>query len=83
MRSTMTLVTILVLTLGLTLASQGPITSNPIPAPVAKRGLAVQIKDLVRLPAASRAGIASLGVTLRFADPAAFARLVETGLARC
>ena len=26
------------------------ITSNPIPAPVEKRGLAVEIKDLVRLP---------------------------------
>src|SRR3954468_22758298 len=26
------------------------ITSNPIPAPIAKRGLAVEIKDLVRLP---------------------------------
>jgi len=28
----------------------GQITSNPIPAPIAKRGLAVEIKDLVRLP---------------------------------
>src|SRR5258705_10749997 len=28
----------------------GQITSNPIPAPVEKRGLAVQIRDLVRLP---------------------------------
>jgi hypothetical protein len=27
-----------------------PITSNPLPDPVAKRGIAVQIKDLVRLP---------------------------------
>jgi hypothetical protein len=26
------------------------ITSNPIPAPIAKRGLAVEIKDVVRLP---------------------------------
>ena len=26
------------------------ITSNPIPAPITKRGLAVEIKDLVRLP---------------------------------
>jgi len=26
------------------------ITNNPIPAPIAKRGLAVQIKDVVRLP---------------------------------
>ena len=27
-----------------------PITSNPIPAPIEKRGLAVEIKDVVRLP---------------------------------
>src|SRR5882672_608090 len=27
-----------------------PITSNPIPAPIAKRGLTVEIRDLVRLP---------------------------------
>ena len=50
MRSTMPLVTILVLTLWLAVTTQAQITSNPIPAPVAKRGLAVQIKDLVRLP---------------------------------
>ena len=31
-------------------AAQAQITSNPIPAPIEKRGLAVQIKDLVRLP---------------------------------
>src|SRR5262245_63592338 len=28
----------------------GAITSNPIPTPIVKRGLAVEIKDLVRLP---------------------------------
>ena len=28
----------------------GQITSNPIPAPIEQRGLAVQIRDLVRLP---------------------------------
>jgi hypothetical protein len=28
----------------------GQITSNPIPAPIEKRGLAVEIRDLVRLP---------------------------------
>ena len=27
-----------------------PITSNPIPAPIAKRGLSVEIRDVVRLP---------------------------------
>jgi len=31
-------------------AADAPITSNPIPEPIVKRGLAVQIKDLVRLP---------------------------------
>jgi len=29
---------------------RGQITSNPIPAPIEKRGLAVEIKDVVRLP---------------------------------
>ncbi len=38
-------------------------------------------KDLVRLPASLRAGISALGVELRFADPAAFGRLVDEGLA--
>jgi hypothetical protein len=35
-----------------TIRAQGPqaITSNPIPAPIAKRGLAVEIKDFLRLP---------------------------------
>jgi hypothetical protein len=31
-------------------AIQAQITSNPIPAPVVKRGLAVEIRDVVRLP---------------------------------
>jgi Glucose / Sorbosone dehydrogenase len=31
-------------------AIEAQITSNPIPTPIAKRGLAVEIKDLVRLP---------------------------------
>ena len=30
-------------------AADAPITSNPIPEPIVKRGLAVQVKDLVRL----------------------------------
>jgi hypothetical protein len=30
--------------------ANGPITGNPIPEPIAKRGLAVEIRDLVRLP---------------------------------
>ena len=31
-------------------AADGPITSNPIPEPIVKRGLAVEVKELVRLP---------------------------------
>src|ERR1700704_3521990 len=31
-------------------AADAPITSNPIPEPILKRGLAVQVKDPVRLP---------------------------------
>src|SRR5262245_45111774 len=31
-------------------AIEAQITSNPIPTPIEKRGLAVEIKDLVRLP---------------------------------
>ena len=43
----------LVCALSVALAStwiHGQITQNPIPAPIEKRGLAVEIKDLVRLP---------------------------------
>jgi len=31
-------------------AAEGQITSNPIPEPIVKRGLAVEVKDLARLP---------------------------------
>jgi glucose/sorbosone dehydrogenase len=31
-------------------AADGPITSNPIPEPVVKRGIAVEVKDVARLP---------------------------------
>jgi len=31
-------------------ATHAQITSNPIPEPIVKRGIAVEIKDLVRLP---------------------------------
>src|SRR3954471_8018335 len=31
-------------------AADGPITSNPIPEPIVKRGIAVEVKDLARLP---------------------------------
>jgi hypothetical protein len=30
--------------------TSNPITSNPIPAPIEKKGLAVEVKDYVRLP---------------------------------
>jgi hypothetical protein len=45
---------VLLLAIGTTVGVQaqiaGSITSNPIPAPIVKRGLAVEIRDLVRLP---------------------------------
>ena len=31
-------------------AADTPITSNPIPEPIVKRGIAVEVKDLARLP---------------------------------
>src|SRR5437762_11128246 len=31
-------------------AADAPITSNPIPEPIVKRGLAVEVKDVLRLP---------------------------------
>jgi len=46
----MRLVIVLLVAIWTAGASQAQITSNPIPAPIAKRGLAVEIKDLVRLP---------------------------------
>jgi hypothetical protein len=50
MRSTIPFATIPVLTLLTASSIYGQITSNPIPAPIEKRGIAVQIRDLVRLP---------------------------------
>src|SRR6266550_4233436 len=50
MRSTMSLAIAPLLAILAAGASDAQITSNPIPAPVLKRGLAVEIKDLVRLP---------------------------------
>ena len=44
-----TLLTFLALALALT-AVHAQITSNPIPAPIEKRGIAVEVRDLVRLP---------------------------------
>src|SRR5437773_3565553 len=50
MRTRMRLVTVLLIAIWTTRAVEAQITSNPIPAPIVKRGLAVEIKDLVRLP---------------------------------
>src|SRR5579863_3278150 len=50
MRTRMLLVTIPLFALWTAGAADAPITSNPIPEPIVKRGLAVEVKDLVRLP---------------------------------
>ncbi len=50
MRIRTTLVTIPLLAVWIAGAADAPITSNPIPEPIVKRGLAVEVKDLFRLP---------------------------------
>ena len=50
MRKRMGLVILVLFAIWGAVAIQAQITSNPIPAPIVKRGLAVEIKDLVRLP---------------------------------
>src|SRR5215510_1869294 len=50
MRTRVQLVVVLLLAICAAGAIQAPITSNPIPMPITKRGLAIEIKDLVRLP---------------------------------
>jgi hypothetical protein len=50
MRKRMPFVMTLLLSAGTVGAIHGQIASNPISAPIVKRGLAVQIRDLVRLP---------------------------------
>src|SRR6185295_7049109 len=35
---------------GLVAVLQGQITENPIPAPIEKRGIAVEVRDVLRLP---------------------------------
>src|SRR2546423_496633 len=50
MRTGMQLVIAQLLVIWTAGASHAQITSNPIPAPIVKRGLAVEIKDLLRLP---------------------------------
>ena len=44
------LVIVLLLLVCAACSIEAQITSNPIPSPITKRGLAVEIKDLVRLP---------------------------------
>src|SRR5438270_778121 len=50
MRTWMRLISLQLLLTWTAITIQGQITSNPIPAPIMKRGLEVEIKDLVRLP---------------------------------
>src|SRR5262245_3989226 len=50
MRAPMRLIVALLLTAGSGISLLGQISSNPLPAPIEKRGLAVQIKDVARLP---------------------------------
>ncbi len=50
MRTRILLGMILLLTLWTAAAIHGQITSNPIPARIEKRGLGVEVKDIVRLP---------------------------------
>src|SRR5262249_10938854 len=50
MRTRMRLIIVLPLAIWMARAIEAQITSNPIPQPIVKRGLAVEIKDLVRLP---------------------------------
>src|SRR5215471_16824154 len=50
--------------------ADAPITSNPIPEPIVKRGLAVEVKDLVRLPDTRSVRAANLDVA-----PQAWARV--------
>src|SRR5689334_508683 len=49
-RTRMPLGIVPLLTIWMASAADAPITSNPIPEPIVKRGLAVEVKDLVRLP---------------------------------
>src|ERR1051326_3697993 len=50
MRTQMRLVIVAVLALWISATVEAQITSNPIPAPIVKRGLAVEIQDVLRLP---------------------------------
>src|SRR5690348_15894256 len=50
MRTRLLFGVVLVAAICLVAAPDSPITSNPIPEPIIKHGLAVEIKDLGRLP---------------------------------
>src|SRR6266496_1459812 len=54
MRTRMRLIIVLLLAIWTARAIKAQITSNPIPEPIVKRGIAVEIKDLVRLPLPDR-----------------------------
>ena len=41
---------LLLFAIGIIGTTRAQITSNPIPEPIVKRGIAVEIKDLARLP---------------------------------
>src|SRR4030095_4325214 len=50
MRTRMRLIIVLLLAIWTARAIKAQIASNPIPEPIVKRGIAVEVKDLVRLP---------------------------------
>jgi hypothetical protein len=50
MRTPMWLGIVTLLAVPTVCAADGPITKNPIPEPIVKRGIAVEVKDLARLP---------------------------------
>ena len=50
MRTSMWLAIVTLLAVRTVWASDGPITSNPIPEPIVKRGIAVEVVELARLP---------------------------------
>src|SRR5580698_1998262 len=50
MRASIRFGIILLLAVWSTGGAEAQITSNPIPEPIVKRGLAVEVKDLLRLP---------------------------------
>src|SRR5206468_8080205 len=70
MRTRMQFVLVLLLAMWAAGAIEAQITSNPIPAPITKHGIAVEIKELVRLPDTRGIRLASQDVS-----PAGWARV--------